>query len=229
MKSLFRITTLFFFSHIVVNLACAAGMKPETPALFLDEDNREVTINVQNTDASLALLHSSLQTIPEDRENKLIVTPQLARVEGGKKQQVRVILKQGITLDRQHMQRINFISIPADDGLKNRTRILVGQNIPVIISPRGLALNPEPWKLLKWKRSDNIIQIENPSKYIVRLTETVDILPINRSLSLKKTYILPGEKIDLLLDNAAVNSVKAIQIHPVTRYGVLTQPFSITL
>ncbi|MXP50534.1 hypothetical protein FD733_17905 [Pantoea sp. Eser] len=103
----------------------AAGMKPETPVLFLDDQTREATINVLNTDTSTALLHSSLQTLPEDKENQLIITPQLSRVDAGKKQQIRVVLKDGIKLDKQRMQRINFVSIPQDDGQKNRARLLV--------------------------------------------------------------------------------------------------------
>lgn len=60
-----------------LSAAFAAGMRPEVPVVFLDDQNREATINVLNTDNSAALLHSKLQTIPEDPENKLIITPQL--------------------------------------------------------------------------------------------------------------------------------------------------------
>lgn len=204
-------------------------MRPEVPVLFLDDQNREATINVKNTDNSSALLHSSLQTIPEDRENKLIVTPQLAQVEAGEKQQVRVLLKDGIRLDKQRMQRINFISVPRDDGKKNRARVLVGQNIPVIISPADLPLNTTPWTGLKFLRSGSSIKIDNPTAYIVRLTTQVDLLPGKQSVELPKTYILPGETITLPLSRTSVSSVKSIRLHPVTRFGILATPFEATL
>lgn len=221
LKSAF-ITALSFLS---VASTFAAGMKPEVSVLFLDDQNREATITVQNTDSSTALLHSSLQTIPEDRENKLIVTPQLARVEGGKKQQVRVVLKDGVKLDKQKMQRINFISVPQDDGKKNRARVLVGQNIPVIISPANLPVNTTPWTGLTFQRSGSSVKIDNPTPYIVRLTKQVDLLPGKQSVELPKTYILPGETMTL----PAAGNVKSVRLHPVTRYGILTAPFEAQL
>lgn len=216
-------------SSLSIATSFAAGMRPEVPVIFLDDQNREATINVQNTDSSTALLHSSLQTIPEDRENKIIVTPQLARVDAGKKQQVRVILKDGVKLDKQRMQRINFISVPQDDGKKNRARVLVGQNIPVIISPANLPVNTTPWTGLTFQRSDSSVKIANPTPYIVRLTKQVDVLPGKQSLELPKTYILPGETISLQLPQASASSVKSVRLHPVTRFGILTTPFEAQL
>ncbi|WP_158783160.1 fimbria/pilus chaperone family protein [Pantoea sp. BAV 3049] len=229
MTTLSKLFSALLLFPLLLNTAQAAGMRPEVPALFLDDGGREATINVQNTDSSLALLHSSLQTIPEDRENLLIITPQLARVNAGQKQQVRVMLKQGVMLDKQRMQRINFISVPQDNGKQNRTRILIGQNIPVIISPASLPQNLEPWKLLKWQRNGQTIQVENPSKYIVRMTDKIDLLPSKNSISLKKTYLLPGEKVLLSLKESDASKIKEIRIHPVTRFGVLTTPYVISL
>lgn len=221
--------SLSFILLISAFSALAAGIKPEVPVLFLDDQHRETTITVLNTDNSPALLHSSLQTIPEDPENKLIVTPQLVKVDGGKKQQVRVVLKDGIKINKQKMQRINFISVPQDDGKKNRARILVGQNIPVIISPASLPLNTTPWTGLTFNRTGSTLTITNPTDYIVRLTEQVDLLPAARSVSLKKTYILPGEKVTLALPAAIANNVKSVRLHPVTRYGILTAPYDAQL
>lgn len=221
--------SLSFILLISAFSALAAGMKPEVPVLFLDDQHREATITVLNTDNSPALLHSSLQTIPEAPENKLIVTPQLVKVDGGKKQQVRVVLKDGIKINKQKMQRINFISVPQDDGKKNRARILVGQNIPVIISPASLPLNTTPWTGLTFNRTGSTLTITNPTDYIVRLTEQVDLLPAARSVSLKKTYILPGEKVTLALPAATANNVKSVRLHPVTRYGILTAPYDAQL
>jgi len=226
---LLKSLSLSFILLISAFSALAAGIKPEVPVLFLDDQHRETTITVLNTDNSPALLHSSLQTIPEDPENKLIVTPQLVKVDGGKKQQVRVVLKDGIKINKQKMQRINFISVPQDDGKKNRARILVGQNIPVIISPASLPLNTTPWTGLTFNRTGSTLTITNPTDYIVRLTEQVDLLPAARSVSLKKTYILPGEKVTLALPAAIANNVKSVRLHPVTRYGILTAPYDAQL
>ncbi|QIA52687.1 fimbria/pilus periplasmic chaperone [Pantoea agglomerans] len=212
-----------------LSAAFAAGMRPEVPIVFLDDQNREATINVLNTDNSAALLHSKLQTIPEDPENKLIITPQLVKVDGGKKQQIRVVLKDGVKLDTQKMQRIDFVSIPQDDGKKNRARILIGQNIPVILSPAGLPLNTTPWTGLKFHRTGSSLRVENPTPYIIRLTKQIDLLPGKVSVELKNTYILPGEKLTLPLPQATASSVTSVRLHPVTRYGILTTPYDAQL
>lgn len=229
MNTLIKHSLITALSCVLIAPAFAAGMRPDVPALFLDDQNREVTINVENTDTGTALLHSSLQTLPEDRENMLIVTPQLARVDAGKKQQVRVVLKEGIKLNKQRMQRINFISVPQDDGKTNRARVLVGQNIPVIISPANLPLNTTPWTGLTFQKAGTSLKIANPSAYVVRLTKKVDVLPGNQSVTLPKTYILPGETLTLSLPQAAAASAKSVRLHPVTRFGILTTPFEAPL
>lgn len=217
------------FSFLTSTTILAAGMKPEVPVLFIDDQHREATINIKNTDSSTALLHSKLQIIPEDPENKLIITPQLARVDAGKKQQVRVVLMDGIKLDKQRMQRIHFIAVPQDDGKRNRARVLVGQNIPVIISPGHLPVNTTPWTGLTFQHSDTSLKIDNPSSYIVRLTTQVDLLPGKQSIALPKTYILPGETLTLPLTQSAARDLKSIRLHPVTRFGILTTPFDVQL
>uniref|UniRef100_UPI002892AD3D fimbria/pilus periplasmic chaperone n=1 Tax=Pantoea sp. UBA4389 TaxID=1947032 RepID=UPI002892AD3D len=172
LKNRFIIALLFLFS----SSAIAAGMKPQVPVVFIDDENREATIDVENTDCCTALLHSSLQTIPEDPVNKLIITPQLVRVDGGNKQQVRVVLKDGVKLASQTMQRINFTTVPIDDGKNNRARVTIGQNIPVILSPASLPLNTSPWQGLISQRAGTSLTIKNPTRYVVRLTTQVDLL-----------------------------------------------------
>lgn len=227
MKTLINFLFFTIFFSLSGSAVFAAGMKPEVPVLFIDDQNREATINLFNTDNSTALLHSRLQTIPEDLENKLIITPQLVRVDAGKKQQIRVVLKEGVKLDKQKMQRIDFVSVPQDDGKKNRTRILVGQNIPVILSPADLPLNTTPWTGLKFHRTGSSLNVENPTPYIVRLTKQISLLPGKQVVELKKTYILPGEKFTVEL--SAADNVKSVRLYPVTRYGILTTPYDVQL
>ncbi|HDS9358573.1 TPA: fimbria/pilus periplasmic chaperone [Enterobacter chengduensis] len=227
MNKLVKKSTLFILLAFLTDYAIATGMQPETPVLFLDDENRETTINITNSDDSTALLHSSIQTIPEEPQNKIIVTPQIARVEAKQKQQVRVILKEGVKLSHQTLQRINFLSIPDDDGKKNRARVLVGQNIPVIISPANLPENLTPWKEIKGQCEGSAIKIHNPTDYVIRLTEKVDTLPKDENIKLPKTYILPQEAIHIPLRTNSVCNVTSIILHPVTRFGVLTDSFEV--
>lgn len=229
MKKLIKFALTGVLLPSSLSTALAAGIKPESSVLFLDDENREATINIENTDSNTVLLHSTLQTIPEDHENKLIITPQLARVEAGEKQQVRVLLKDGVKVTHQTLQRINFVSIPPDDGKKNRTRVLIGQNIPVILSPANLPENIFPWKGIKAQCAGTSIEISNPTDYVVRLTTQLDLLPGGKKMTLPKTYILPLETLNIPLPQKASCRAKSIRLHPVTRFGILTTPYEVKL
>lgn len=52
--------------------AVADGMYPETTVVVLYEEDGEATINIKNTDAGPALLHSVVENVPEDLELSLI-------------------------------------------------------------------------------------------------------------------------------------------------------------
>lgn len=229
MNTLSKLTLISLLFTASVTHALAAGMKPEHPVLFIDDKTREATISVENTEDRSALLHSSLQTIAEEPDNKLIITPQLARVEPGKKQQIRVLLKEGVKLTHQTLQRINFIGVPAEDGDKNRVRAVIGQNIPVILSPASLPVNTTPWTGLKVQRTQGAINIVNPTPWLVRLTTQAEVLPGNQPVTLPKTYILPQETLTIPLSSSAISSARSIRLHPVTRFGILTSPWSLEL
>ncbi|WP_188474675.1 fimbria/pilus chaperone family protein [Hafnia psychrotolerans] len=212
-------------------LTCfSAGMKPDTPTLFIDANNREAVVTVQNTDNTTALLHSSVQSIPEDKTISLLITPQLARLEPGQKQLVRVILKNDVNITHQRMQRLNFTSVPKKHaGKDSKAQLVIAQNIPVIISPVGLPVNYEPWKELIFLKTANGIKIENNSKYIVRMLSTVTLLPAGKAVDIKKRYILPGEKIDIPLKENELKSVSRLKIQPATRFGMLAAPYIIDI
>ncbi|RPE01227.1 fimbrial protein [Candidatus Pantoea deserta] len=229
MKKLARLTFASVLLSFFSSAALAAGVKPESSVLFLDDDHREATINIENTDSNSVLLHSTLQTIPEEPDNKLIITPQLARIEAGKKQQIRVVLKEGVNLTHQTMQRINFVSVPPDDGKKNRARVLIGQNIPVILSPANLPENIAPWRGIKAQCAGKFLSVSNPTNYVVRLTTQLDVLPEDKKLILPKTYILPQENLQLPLPQGTVCGGKSVRLHPVTRFGILTTPYEVKL
>jgi P pilus assembly chaperone PapD len=139
-----------------------------------------------------------------------------------------VVLKEGITLTTQTMQRINFTPVPTDDGKKNRARVTIGQNIPVILSPASLPLNTTPWQGLTAQRAGTSLFINNPTPYIVRLTTQIDLLPGKTRVELPKTYILPHESITLALPQGASHA-QSLRLHPVTRFGILTAPYELRL
>lgn len=120
MNGLSVINCVFVFCASVglcfIPIAAADGMLPETTVVLLYEEQGEATMNVKNTDAAPALLHSVVHNMPEDVEPLLIVTPPITRVEAGETQLVRFISTLKEPLKTQRLKRVTFEGIPGACG-----------------------------------------------------------------------------------------------------------------
>jgi P pilus assembly chaperone PapD len=194
-------------------------MLPETTLVVLYEEQGEATINIKNTDAAPALLHSVVENVPEDVEPLLIVTPPITRVEAGDTQLVRFISTLKEPLKTQRLKRVSFEGIPQAQVPGGTTiGITLRQNLPLILHPRGLPLHHTPWELLKWKHTGERLTVHNDSAYVVRLAPEVQLLPQKVVATLPRTYVLPGEVLTLSVDGALAG-VNAVDIQPATVYG----------
>ncbi|PIF78760.1 P pilus assembly chaperone PapD [Variovorax sp. 54] len=188
----------------------AAGMLPETSVVIVNESDGEASINVKNTDAKPALMFTSLTGIPGDDETLLIVTPPVARVEPGETQLVRFLLQTHQPLRTQRLRRVIFEGIPPknkEPGI--RVNMNVRQNLPVLIHPKGLAQDDQPWKRLKWSAGADTLRVRNDSPYVVRMAASVQLLPSTATVELPRPYVLPGETVDVALPVAARGTTRA--------------------
>ncbi|KRA01265.1 fimbria/pilus chaperone family protein [Achromobacter sp. Root565] len=204
---------------LVCTGAVAAGMQPETSVVILNEGEGETSINVTNTDNLASLLYSTVEDIPEDTETLVVLTPPVARVEPGETQLVRVIRQDGAPSKTQRLKRVVFEGIPMRpnaDG-KSTVGVTVRQNLPLIIHPKGLERDREPWKLLKWSVSDGRLQLVNDSPYVVRMAQEMTLQPSGELLTLPKTYVLPGETLSVPIKGKAKDI--SVRIQPATVYG----------
>lgn len=211
-------------------IAHASGMLPETSVVIVNEADGEASMNVKNTDATPTLLYTSLQNLPEDRESLLVVTPPVARVDPDETQLVRFILQTKEPLKTQRLKRVTFEGIPqksAEGGVK--VTMNVRQNLPVIIHPKGLEMNREPWKLLTWSLQNGKLTVKNDSPYVVRLAQAVALLPNHVDVDLGRTYLLPGEHIvaEAKLSGSAVPVT--VRLSPATVYGFSVDSFDAPL
>lgn len=199
--------------------ATADGMLPETSVVILYEEQGEATINIRNTDAGPALLHSVVENVPEDVEPLLIVTPPITRVDAGETQLVRFIATLKEPLKTQRLKRVSFEGIPqARAGTGATIGITVRQNLPLILHPKGLPRHDSPWELLKWSRSGERLTVHNDSAYVVRLTPDVLLLPQKALATLPRTYILPGEVLTAQVEGS-LGGLAEVEIQPATVYG----------
>lgn len=231
-SNLRRLVAIMVLGVGLAPLAHADGMVPETSVVIVNEAQGEATIKVTNSDAKTSLLHVTLQNIPEDTQPLLLVTPPVSRVDAGKSQLVRFILRtEDGPLKTQRLKRVTFEGITqTDPSLKGTARIGMGvrQNLPVIIHPKGLAPNRQPWTDLSWSLSGGQLTVRNDTPYVVRLSQQVTLLPMNAEASLPRTYILPGEHLSV---EAPANGAGAqgVRLHPATVYGFAVDAYDAPL
>ncbi|WP_202743787.1 fimbria/pilus chaperone family protein [Acinetobacter calcoaceticus] len=226
MKALSFFKTSAIALWFVSGMVNAAGMVPETSVVIVEQHDGEGAINVRNTDSSPLLLITALEDIKEDPEQLLIVTPPVARVEAGKSQHVRFILTENAPLKTERLKRVTFEGVPPQEKGKNKVRINVRQNLPVIIRPANLEIDPAPWKHLIWKQTGDQLTVSNPSPYVVRMGQGVHTLADDKLWTLPNAYILPGESHDLTFAGKAetdgkskVNNANVVRISPATTWG----------
>lgn len=223
MKMSIKARTLSAVMGMVVAMAAAPqayadGMQPQTSVVILNEADGETSINVKNTDATPSLLYTTIEDIPEDKEAFIMLTPPVARVEAGETQLVRFLLNTKEPLKTQRLKRVIFEGIAQRPGGGSaRIGVTVRQNLPLIVHPKGLERNREPWKLLKWQVEGDTLSVVNDSPYVVRLAQEVDIQPSGTRVKLARTYVLPGET--LSADGKVDGPATSVTIHPATVYG----------
>lgn len=202
--------------------APADGMIPETSVIIVYEGEAEAAIKVTNSDAFAALLHVTLENVPEDKVPLLIVTPPISRVEAGQSQLVRFIVSNVEPLGAQRLKRVIFEGFAQDDqpttAGQAQVSVNVRQNLPVILHPKGLPKNPEPWKGLHWFMRDGQLVVSNPSPYVVRLAQEVRSLPSQTPWQLPRSYVLPGHRLTLT-GHAAAAGDSHVRLNPATVYG----------
>ncbi|MCM7471141.1 fimbria/pilus chaperone family protein [Enterobacter bugandensis] len=202
----------------------AAGMVPETSLLIVNEDEQGASMDVKNTDGDAQLLYTKLIDLPDDPKPGLIVTQPVVRVDAGKTQRVRFVLKSSAEpLKVEHLKRVIFTAIPQRE--KNKVKVSFSQNLPVIIRPAGLAVNLEPWKDLLWHINNGIVTVENKTPYVVRMEQKAKLIPSGIFVEFPKTYILPGEKMTASVKGKSTSSENKIEIYPATRYGYKAQSY----
>lgn len=211
-----------------VSTANASGMKLETSVVVVNTADGEGVMTLKNTDAKPVLLYSSVENLPGDKEESLVVTPPVVRVNPGDNQTVRFMLKTPPKAVEQFKRAI-FEGIPASDKTSEKLQITVRQNVPLIIHPSGLKENLEPWTLLQFKQiGSDSLQITNSGAYVVRMNPTITVLPQNISGVMPRAYMLPGDVVTVKFNSPVTNGQQA-KITPANLYGYFVETYKTSL
>lgn len=224
-----KVVMVFLVFVLVSANSSAEGFLPETSIVFLDEVNGGGAILVKNTENKPLLLYSKIINLPEDGDEGAlaILTPPVARVEAKEQQQVRFMLQLKQPLRTQRLKRVIFEGIPQklEEG-KAQISLAVRQNLPLVIHPKGLPVNREPWKLLKWSFHAGKLMMENDSPYVVRMAEVVHLQPQGTAVQLEHNYVLPGQRLSF---SVAESRAEAVRLYPATLYGFSVEGYDAPL
>ncbi|CAG9173233.1 fimbria/pilus chaperone family protein [Cupriavidus pampae] len=218
----------------VSTAALATGMVPETSVVLLQEADGETAMNVKNSDATPQLLYSSINHIEEDPEDLVVVTPPVARVEANETQVVRFLLRSKTPLKTERLARAIFEGIPPKENKPGEARVTmtVRQDLPLVIHPKGLPMEREPWKLLKVSVAGDQLVVANDSPYVVRLAQNVQFQPGGQSVELPRPYVLPKTtvKVDLKdVPKGAPAAAASLRLFPATLYGFAVESYDVPL
>lgn len=211
---------------LTAGIAHATGVVPETSVVIVEQSDGEGAINIKNTDNFPVLLLTTIEYLPEDKSQLLTVTPPAARIEPGKSQRVRFMMLDKTPLTTERLERVSFEGVPPQQKGKNEVRMIISQNLPVLIRPAGLAKDDSPWTHLVWKQAGNTLTVNNPSPYVVRLGQGVQTLPNKGNWTLPSPYVLPGQTLTLKA-TGAVNAGQQTQvrIYPATTWGYVVKNY----
>lgn len=219
------LAAMLFVALFPVSQAHSMGIQPETSVVLVDEATGEGTIGIKNTGDEPVLLVSMIEHIQEDQDDWVTVSPPAAVLAPGKTQLVRFLLTNDKPLSAQRMKRAVFEGIPQSGEQTNKLRLTIRQDLPLIALPKGVAADNAPWKKLVWAAQDGKLTVRNPSPYVVRMDQQVHVQPSNQSLILPKTYVLPGETLELRAAGAGLQGETTVRLYPATVYGYQVSSF----
>jgi P pilus assembly chaperone PapD len=196
-KYLFRFLVLLFcielygskFAH------AQATFRLSSSILIVEEGKGEATLAIKNETGGALLAVTKLQTVPENPIQRLMVSPPVARVESGDTQILRFFLVENKPFDVEQYERVSIEGVPPKQD--NTVQFSVRQDIPVIIRPKGLSYEEQPWKYLHIQRNQQGVVVRNTGRYVIRMTQSMQLLPSKLEMNMPRTYILPGESLQI--------------------------------
>lgn len=204
---IFLILLISHFSH--------ASFQLETMTVILDSEEPRKIFNVKNTGSEPILLSTKVSDLDNQHEiaKNIIITPPITRIDPDQSQNINFILKDGIEFDDEQILKASFQGIGV--AKVNSTKMPIRQDIAMLIIPKGLTIEREPWKNLEVKQVNNQLILKNNGKQVIRMAPAFSSLPSNNGYSIGQFYIRPQEEIKVDVKE----KLTEIKISPLSRYG----------
>ncbi|WP_338506647.1 fimbria/pilus chaperone family protein [Erwinia aphidicola] len=219
----FSVLTLCLAALLGAGAAEASIMRPASSMVLIQEAAQGGSLNVTNTSDVDALLYVKIYDLPDDRGPQLLVTQPVTRLAAGETQRVRFLLNTRAALTHEHLKRVIVEGIPLVPIDADRVAVNLRQDLPVIIHPAALPMLADPWKMLRCRTVNGDLRIENSGRYVVRLAQSITLLPQQKTVTLDKSYLLPGEVITLAGQGRP--ETRQLEIQSLSKYGYVAGKF----
>lgn len=222
MKIKLRLAGLF--ALLASPLLHASGVIPDTQIVIINEVTHDGSINIKNTDEAPLLLYSTVTDLTDDPGTHVVAAQPVARLEPGQTQRVRFILTSHDKLDREHLKRVSFEGIPTRHHPHDLV-LVSRQVLPMLIVPKDMKARPQPINDLIWSAKNGVLTVTNTGLQVVRLEQQALLMPGKVSVSLMKTYVLPGETLSVNGNYAKhLKHQSQVMVIPLSREGKTTTP-----
>lgn len=156
----------------------AAGINIGATRVIFNSDAKDKSISISNNDSVPYLVQSWAQSISETGvvgDAPFMVTPPLFRLDGGKRNVLRIIRTGGnLPEDRESLYWLDIKSIPSTnpDDKSNKLKLAIKAEFKLIYRPAVLKQKPEDLAdTLKWSRNGNTLTVSNPTPYYMNFSD----------------------------------------------------------
>lgn len=223
----FIVLTFCLAALLGAGAAEASIMRPASSMVLIQEAAQGGSLNVTNTSDVDALLYVKIYDLPDDRGPQLLVTQPVTRLAAGETQRVRFLLNTRAALTHEHLKRVIVEGIPLVPIDADRVAVNLRQDLPVIIHPAALPMLADPWKMLRCRTVNGDLRIENSGRYVVRLAQSITLLPQQKKVTLDKSYLLPGEVVTLA--GQGRSETRQLEIQSLSKYGYVAGKVRLTV
>lgn len=186
-----------FISSSLLHYA-SAEILPSSSAVLIESDKQESTIDIKNNGDKSVLLYSKIQRLPDDNlaGGALYTEPQAVIMAPGETQSIRVIYRTNTPDVQEHIARVIFTGLPyQDDVNEGKIKIVIGQDLPVVINVRKDIKQKDMWRQIKYRIDQRNLCMLNPSAKVFRFSPSLNIDKENITVTFSKPYVLPGEEL----------------------------------
>ncbi|UYP72468.1 fimbria/pilus periplasmic chaperone [Pantoea dispersa] len=174
-----------------------AEITPSSSAVIIEAGKNEASIDIKNNGNKSVLLYSKIRKLPDDNlaHGTLFTEPQVILLAPGDTQSIRIIYRTNTPDSHEHIARVVFTGLPPQDEVsEGKIKILIGQDLPVVVNLRKNIEQKDMWQIVKYRLDEGKLCIQNPSAKVFRFVPTMNTDEKHITVTFNKSYVLPGEE-----------------------------------